>query len=195
MRHGLITAALILTVLSTAQALADDSVPAVGGFAVGEAGQAPAADDYSLWTDLRALFSDAAVSVGATPRTNEYALTADPGYNAYADIELDGFTVGGRFARWSETAFSDDQQSYGIGASYRLNSWTVGIDWSRGDYDEVFLDVDSGDDSDVIALTSSYALRPNVKVGGLLEYSEDQPAQDSAAPGAFTVGIGTLINF
>jgi predicted porin len=104
--------------------------------------------------------------------------------------------VGGRFARWGATAFSDaDQQSYGIGASYRVNSWTVGVDWSRGNYDEVFLDVGSGEDSDVIAFTSSYALRPNVKVSGLLEYSEDQPAQDSAAPGAFTVGIGTLINF
>jgi predicted porin len=190
LRHGIITAALVLTVLWTGQALADDSLP------VGAADQAPATDDYSLWTDLRTLFSDATVSVGATPRTDECTLTADQGYNACAHIDLDGFTVGGRFARWGATAFSDaDQQSYGIGASYRLNSWTVGIDWSRGNYDEVFLDVDSGDDSDVIAFTSSYALRPNVKVSGLLEYSEDEPAQDSATPGAFTVGIGTLINF
>jgi predicted porin len=194
LRLGIITAALALTVFSTAQALADDSVPADAGGFVGV--QAPVTDDYSLWTDLRALFSDATVSVDAAPRANEYALTVDPGYTAHAHIDFDGFTVGGRFARWGATAFSDaDQQSYGIGASYRLNSWTVGIDWSRGDYDEVFLDVGSGEDSDVIAFTSSYALRPNVKVSGLLEYSEDQPAQDSAAPGAFTVGIGTLINF
>jgi predicted porin len=194
LRLGIITAALVLTVLSTAQALADDSVPTDTGGFVGV--QAPVTDDYSLWTDLRALFSDATVSVDTAPRANEYALTADPGYTAHAHIDFDGFTVGGRFARWGATAFSDaDQQSYGIGASYRLNSWTVGIDWSRGDYDEVFLDVGSGEDSDVIAFTSSYALRPNVKVSGLLEYSEDQPVQDSAAPGAFTVGIGTLINF
>ncbi len=197
MRHGIITAALVLTVLSTGQALADDPVPADGGgFAAGDASQAPAADGYSLWMDLRALFSDATLSVDATPRANNHALAADPGYNAFAHIDIDGFTVGGRFARWGETEFSDaDQQSFGVGASYRLNSWTVGIDWSRGDYDEVFLDVGSGDSSDVIAFTSSYALRPNVKVSGLLEYSEDQPAQDSVATGAFTVGIGTLINF
>jgi predicted porin len=195
LRHGIITAAFLLAVLSTGGALADDSLPADTGGFVGV--QAPVTDDdYSLWTDLRALFSDATVSVDATPRTNAYALTVDPGYNAYAHIDFDGFTVGGRFARWGATAFSDaDQQSYGIGASYRVNSWTVGVDWSRGNYDEVFLDVGSGEDSDVIAFTSSYALRPNVKVSGLLEYSEDQPAQDSAAPGAFTVGIGTLINF
>jgi predicted porin len=200
LRHGIITAALVLTVLLTGRALADDSAAAdasdVGGFVVGDAGQASAPDDGSFWMDLRALFSDATVAVDAAPRANDYAFGADPGYNAFAHIDIDGFTVGGRFARWGETAYSDaDQQSFGVGASYRLNSWTVGIDWSRGNYDEVFLDVGSGEDSDVIAFTSSYALRPNVKVSGLLEYSEDQPAQDSAAPGAFTVGIGTLINF
>ncbi len=156
LRHGIIGAALVLTVLSAGHALADDSVtPATGdtgGSVVGDAGQAPAADDGSLWMDLRQLFSDATVSVGATPLANDRALTADPGYNAYAHIDIDGFTVGGRFARWGETAFPDaDQQSFGFGASYRLNSWTVGFDWSRGNYDEVFLDVGSSDSSDVVA--------------------------------------------
>ena len=200
LRYGLITAALALAVLSTGQVLADDSVTSdagdVGGFVVGDAAPAPTADRYSLWTDLRQLFSDATVAVGASPLATGHALTADPGYNAYAHIDIDGFTVGGRFARWGESAFSDaDQQSFGVGASYRLNSWTVGIDWSRGNYDEVFLDVGSGDSSDVVAFTSSYALRPGVKINGLLEYSEDKPAQVGSAPGAFTVGIGTLINF
>ena len=200
MRHGIITAAFLLTVLSTGQVLADDSVaPASedrGGYVIGDADQAPAAGDYSFLTDLRALFSDATVSVGTEPLAIDRVLTADPGYNAFANINIDGFTVGGRFARWGETSFSDaDQQSFGVGASYRLNSWTVGIDWSRGNYDEGFLDIDTGDSSDVIAFTSSYALRPGVKINGLLEYSEDKPAQDRASTGAFTVGIGTLINF
>jgi predicted porin len=210
LRHRIITAALALAVLSTGQALADDSVPPViGHFVVGGAVQAPAVDgapadatandDGSLWTDVRNLFSGATVSIGAAPRGDEQALTADPadpGYNAHANINIAGFSVGGRFARWGETAFSEtERQSFGVGASYSVNAWTVGIDWSRGDYDEGFLDLDTGDSSDVIAFTSSYALRPNVKINGLLEYSEDQPAQDHAAPGAFTVGIGTLINF
>lgn len=200
LRHGIIGAALVLTVLSAGHALADDPVTPgtgdTGGSVVGDAGQPPAVDDGSLWIDLRRLFSDATVSVGAAPLASDRALTADPGYNAYANIDIDGFTVGGRFARWGETAFSDaDQQSFGFGASYRLNSWTVGFDWSHGNYDEVFLDVGSSDSSDVVAFTSSYALRPGVKISGLLEYSENQPAQDRSTAGAFTVGIGTLINF
>jgi hypothetical protein len=204
LRHGIITAALILTVLSTGRAMADDSAPPVGtigDFVVGGAAQssadATANDDGSLWMDLRQLFSDTTVSIGATPVDNSLSLADDePGYNAYANVNVAGFTVGGRFARWGETAFSEtDRQSFGVGASYNLRSWTVGIDWSRGNYDEGFLDVDTGDSGDVIAFTSSYALRPGVKVSGLLEYSEDQPAQDRSSAGALTVGIGTLINF
>ena len=197
LRLGIITVALILTVLSTGQVRADDSVtPDAGGFLVGDAGPPQADSDGSFWRDLRTLFSDATVSVDAAPRANDYSFSTDSGYNAFAHIDIDGFTVGGRFARWGQTAFSDaDQQSYGVGASYHLNSWTVGIDWSRGNFDEGFLDLDTGDSSDVVAFTSSYALRPGVKINGLLEYSDDQPAPDRAAPGAFTVGIGTLINF
>jgi predicted porin len=203
LRHGIITAAFVLAVLGTGQALADDSVtPATSGnneFVFGNTGQAPAdesaGDDGSLWMDLRSLFSDTTVSIGTTPADNGHSFDTEPGYNAYANVNIGGFTVGGRFARWGETAFSDaDKQAVGVGASYSLRSWTVGIDWSRGNYDEVFLDAGSGS-GDVIAFTSSYALRPGVKINGLLEYSEDQPVQERSTAGALTVGIGTLINF
>jgi len=202
LRHGIITAACALAVFLTGQALADDSgTPSAGGFLIGS--QTPLADDTagssgSLWLDLRQLFSDATVSIGSAPRSDSQAIGGDPGYNTYANINVDGFTVGGRFARWSGVGFSEsDRQSFGVGASYSLKSWTVGIDWSRGNYDEKFLDVDTDDNSDVIAFTSSYALRPGVKINGLLEYNDSQPAEQrsSAGSGAFTVGIGTLINF
>jgi predicted porin len=202
LRHGIITAAFALAVGLTGQALADDSgAPSPNGFLIGS--RTPLADDAaddsgSLWLDLRQLFSDTTVSVGAEPRSNIRSLNGDPGYNAHADFNIDGFTIGGRFARWSAAGISEpDQQSFGVGASYSLKSWTVGIDWSRGDFDEMFLDVDTGDSSDVIAFTSSYALRPGVKINGLLEYDDSQPAEQrsSSGTGAFTVGIGTLINF
>jgi len=202
LRHGIITAAFALAVCLTGQALADDSgTPGAGGFLVGD--QAPLVDDSadsggSMWLDLRQLFSDTTMSVGAQPRSDSQSFGGDPGYNAYANINVDGFSIGGRFARWGATGFSDaDQQSFGVGASYSLKSWTVGIDWSRGNYDERFLDVDTGDNSDVVAFTSSYALRPGVKINGLLEYNDSQPAEQRSptGAGAITVGIGTLINF
>lgn len=197
LRLGTITAVLALAAFAAGQALADESE--TPGFLAAD--RAPVAadgadSDSSLWLDLRQLFSDTTVSIGSTPVPNRQPLATDPGYNAYANVNIDGFTVSGRFARWGQTEFSDaDQQSFGVGASYTLQSWTIGIDWSRGNYDELFLDVDSGDVSDVVAFTSSYALTPGVKINGLLEYSDDQPVQDRSVPGAFTVGIGTLINF
>lgn len=205
MRHLIMTAALALAVLGTGQALADESAaPAAtdnGGLVIGGTGPAPATDasagdDRLPWIDLRSLFSDATVSIGATPTDSARTLRADPGYNAYAQIHIAGFTVGGRFARWGEPALSDvNNESFGFGASYNLESWTVGIDWSRGDYDEIFLDVGGADTGDVIAFTSSYAVRPGVKINGLVEYSENQPDQARSTAGALTVGIGTLINF
>ena len=198
LRFGTITVVLALAVLAAGRAFADDSVTPRFLAADQAPVAADGADDYgsSLWLDLRRLFSDTTVSIGSAPSSNRQSLAADPGYNAYANINIDGFTVSGRFARWGQSDFSEaDQQSFGVGASYTLQSWTIGIDWSRGNYDELFLDVDSGDVGDVVAFTSSYALTPGVKINGLLEYSDDQPVQDRSVPGGFTVGIGTLINF
>lgn len=201
-RLGIVTMAL--AVLAAGQALADD--PAAANTAertvlvVGGAAQPPAAneiaDDPSLWTDLRHLFADTTVAIGAAPVNEAAPDGIGSGYSAYAEIKLAGFTIGSRFARWGEpTAAEAESQSFGVGASYSLDSWTVGIDWSRGDYDEIFLDVGSGEAGDVIAFTSSYDLRPGVQINGLVEYSDEEPAPSGSTGGAFTVGIGTLINF
>lgn len=202
-RTGIVAA--VLAVFAAGQALADD--PAAANAAgegtvliVGGAAQAPATDesagDPSLWTDLRHLFADTAVTIGATPLDEDAPGNSGGGYRAYADLELAGFTIGSRFARWGEPGAPDvENQSFGVGASYSLDSWTVGIDWARGDYDEIFLDVGSGEAGDVIAFTSSYDLRPGVQINGLLEYSDEEPVPSGSTEGAFTVGIGTLINF
>jgi predicted porin len=203
LRHSIGITAAVLAVLATGPAVADDpAAPSADGapvLLIGGAAEAPAGDDYepSLWTDLRQFFSDSTFTLGALPR-DEGATGAetDAGYNAFAEIDLSGLTVGSRFAQWSEpTFFGEENRSFGVGASYTQESWTVGIDWSRGDYDEAFLDVNSGETSDVIAFTSSYDLRPGVQINGLLEYSEEEPAPSGPADGALTVGIGTLINF
>jgi hypothetical protein len=193
-------AVALAAALAAVPALADDAaanpdaapVLLIGGAAepLPEDGQ-----DSSLWTDLRQLLSDTTFTVGAMPR-GENAVASDGGYNAYAQIDLAGFTLGSHFAQWVDpSVFGEEDQSFGFGASYRLESWTVGIDWARGDYDEAFIDVDTGDDGGVIAFTSSYDLRPGVQINGLLEYSEDEPSPTGSADGALTVGIGTLINF
>lgn len=193
-------AAAFVAVLAAVPALADDPAAnpdAAPVLLIGGATE-PLPDDGqepSLWTDLRQLLSDTTFTISAMPR-NEDAAAPDNGYNAYAQIDLAGFTLGSHFTQWVDpSVVGEEDQSFGFGASYRLESWTVGVDWARGDYDEAFIDVDSGNDGDVIAFTSSYDLRPGVQINGLLEYSEEQPAPTGTADGALTVGIGTLINF
>jgi hypothetical protein len=193
-------AAAFAAVLAAVPALADDAATnpdAAPVLLIGGATEPLPEDgwDTSLWTDLRQLLADSTFRIGAMPR-GEDAVASDGGYSAYAQIDLAGFTLGSHFAQWVDpSVFGEEDRSFGFGASYRLESWTVGIDWARGDYDEAFIDVDSGDDGDVIAFTSSYDLRPGVQINGLLEYSEEEPAPTGSADGALTVGIGTLINF
>jgi hypothetical protein len=198
-------AVAIAAVLAGGQAFADDLAPATPRdgtvLVLGGGTQAPPADGTEaagtpLWTDLHQLFSDTVFTFGATPMNEDAPADVDPGYNAYAQIGVAGFTIGSRFARWGEpTAPEVENQSFGVGASYSLDAWTVGIDWSRGDYDEIFLDVGSGEAGDVIAFTSSYDLRPGVQINGLVEYSDEEPAASGSPESAFTIGIGTLINF
>jgi predicted porin len=203
LRHSIGITAAVLAALAAGPALADDpAAPSADGAPVLLIGdpaiETPAGDtsESSVWTDLRHFFSDTTFTFGAVPLDEDAAIDADIGYNAYARIDLDGFTIGSRFAQWAEPTFSgEENQSFGFGASYNLESWTVGIDWSRGNYDEAFLDVNSGETSDVIAFTSSYDLRPGVQINGLLEYSEEAPAPSGSDAGALTVGIGTLIKF
>jgi hypothetical protein len=194
--------AVMAFVLGGARAMADDAAPATNPdivYGVGGPALADDEDGASLWSGLRGILSETTLSVGAEPiggGETEGADAADAAYNARADIGLKGFTIGGRFTQWGEPAPGvEAERSYGVGASYNLDSLTVGIDWARGDYDEVFLDVGTGDSGDVIAFTSSYALRPGVRVNGLLEYSEQQPEAAGSDEGSITVGIGTLISF
>src|SRR5262245_11897264 len=200
LRHSISITAAIVAVLGAGPTLADDpAVPAAEPgpvLLIDGAAEVPADDGSSVWTDLRQFFSDTAFTFGATPLGEDGAVSSDVGYNAYARIDLSGFAIGSHFAQWSEpTFFEQENQTFGVGASYTQESWSVGIDWSRGDYDEAFLDVTSGETSDVIAFTSSYDLRPGVEINGLLEYSEPEPTPTGSDDGALTVGVGTLIHF
>jgi hypothetical protein len=120
------------------------------------------------------------------------------GYQAFAQIGIAGFSIGGGYAmQYDETVDASDpsRHTYSVGASYALNNWTFGLDWARGDYDEVFLDVGDTNSDDTFAFTTSYALRPGIRINGLLEYSDTQASGNDSEAGALAIGIGTLIKF
>ena len=120
--------------------------------------------------------------------------------NAYAQVSFVGFTIGA--ATEYRQNFGDDgadQLVYGVGATYNWDAWTVGLGWTRGDYEKAVGENDVGPfnaSHDDVALTAAYALAPGISVDGLLEYSryrsDDAAGPDSSGLG---VGLGTAISF
>jgi hypothetical protein len=207
-RHGFLIGAFALALAAAAlPALADDAsspAPAPGSGPVlvigGPDSPAAVADENSTgggesWLlGVGRYLSQTRFTFGATP--GEPLGGPGSAANTYAEVGLGGFSLGGRFTRWQDTdPQHPDDRSYGLGASYSLDSWTLGIDWTHGNYDESFLDIGDRNDADVYAFTTSYSLRPGVRINGLLEYSDSKSGQAGADSGSLAVGIGTLINF
>jgi len=208
-RHGVLIGVVALAVAVAAlPALADDASspntpPGSGPTLVigGPDSAAPLAGENATtagggsWLlGLGRYLSQSRFTVGATPAEP----LGGPGSaaNTYAEFGLGGFSLGGRFTHWLDTdPQHPDDRSYSLGASYSLDSWTLGIDWTHGNYDESFLDIGNRNDDDVYAFTTSYSLQPGVRINGLLEYSDSKSGQAGSDSGHFAVGIGTLINF
>ena len=120
--------------------------------------------------------------------------------NAYAQVSFAGVTIGA--ATEYRQNFGDDgadQLVFGAGATYNWDAWTIGLGWTRGDYEKAVGANGVGPFNaahDDIALTAAYALAPGISVDGLLEYScyrsNDAAGPDSSGIG---VGLGTAIAF
>jgi hypothetical protein len=141
---------------------------------------------------------------GATVSLDKEADPNDTGnarsYNAYAQFALSGFVLGA--AMELRENFGDDgadQWVYGAGATYGWSAWTIGIGWTRGDYEKA-LGADDGDPfnaaHDIYSVTAAYALAPGISVDGVVEYS-DYDSNDAAGPDyhGLAIGLGTLVSF
>ena len=120
--------------------------------------------------------------------------------NAYAQVSYAGFTIGAATEyRQNFGDTSADRLVFGVGATYNWDLWTVGLGWTRGDYEKAVGADDVGPFNavhDDIALTAAYALAPGISVNGLLEYSRYE-SNDAAGPDSrgLALGMGTAISF
>ncbi len=120
--------------------------------------------------------------------------------NAYAQVSYAGFTIGAATEyRQNFGDTSADQLVFGAGATYNWDLWTIGLGWTRGDYEKVAGVNGTGPFNavhDDIALTAAYALAPGISVDGLLEYSRYE-SNDAAGPDSrgLGLGMGTAISF
>jgi len=118
-------------------------------------------------------------------------------WNAYAQVGAWGFTLGGAFRQrdYGDAFTGDDDHNtiYGVGLTYGIDAYTVGIGWTHGDY-EVFGASDNDEHDDIVA-TASYALGPGVAIDGSVEYSDYRSDADGADFEGVGLGLGLVIRF
>ena len=120
--------------------------------------------------------------------------------NAYLQVKYAGFTIGAAMElRQNFGDTSADDFVFGAGATYNWDNWTVGLGWTRGDYEKAVGANGVGPFNavhDDVALTASYALAQGISVDGLVEYSRYQ-SDDAAGPDytGIGIGLGTAITF
>lgn len=117
-------------------------------------------------------------------------------YNAYLNFGFGGWTIGGALEyRDNLNPFTSDSDRlvYGVGLTYGVDAWTIGLNWTHGDYD--FGDSSHEDDYDVIQFQAVYALGPGITLEGMIGYNDyDSPVGEEDYD-AIEIGTGIGINF
>jgi outer membrane protein OmpU len=120
--------------------------------------------------------------------------------NGYFQVGFAGFTIGAATEyRQNFGTTSADQWVIGAGMTYNWDVWTIGLGWTRGNYEKAVGANGVGPFNAVhndVALTASYQLSPGITLDGLVEYSNYR-SNDAAGPDyeGLGLGIGTSITF
>jgi hypothetical protein len=163
-------------------------------------------ENLSLAAAFNHDFNDVSLSLGGgatfsfDKEVNPSGTDDARGYNAYFRVGFGGFTIGGATElRQNFGTDGSDQWVFGAGATYAWDSWTVGLGWTRGDYEKIVGANGVGPFNavhDDFALTASYALGPGINVDGVVELSDYQ-SNNAAGPDyrGIAFGLGTYISF
>jgi predicted porin len=133
-------------------------------------------------------------------------------YQAYARVGFglgDGTLVIG--GAWSDrqdralvaaapltTVEQGDNEVFGVGVTYAVDAWGVGLGWTHGDYDLCQgspTPHDCDDSHDTFEIDGTYALGPGVDIDGMIAYDDYDGDTDNADLTALSAGIGLNIGF
>ena len=109
-------------------------------------------------------------------------------YSFGLNVGFGGFTVGGAWTKWDET--SDDNTTWGVGATYATGPWGFGLEYIHRKADP------SDDEVDKIAGSVAYQVASGVEVSGWAIYAKAD-YDDSAAEDidAFMIGTSLSLSF
>jgi predicted porin len=131
----------------------------------------------------------AAVTLGVTLRPVMPAPTS----GQPANVGIGGFTVGGSYAFTKTDDANNDQNTvFDVGVTYNIDAVTVGLGWSRGEYDNP--NVGGKDTFDQIQLGVGYALGPGVTLAamvGFFNYDSDHAENNEG----YQAAVGAGLNF
>jgi predicted porin len=133
-------------------------------------------------------------------------------YNAGFQVGFGRFTVGAsgeyyqnyincrRFTPYSNTDPNSDGWSVSAGANYKIDEWTIGVEYMRAQFQTV-----SSSDIDVYnaaSLQATYKLGPGIRLEGEVAWFDwNQGPERPHSPGAqaqsnsFSLGLGTYMTF
>jgi hypothetical protein len=119
-------------------------------------------------------------------------------FTGHLDVSYSGFTIGasGLYRVNWQSASGADYWVAGIGATYNWDAWTVGLAWSRGNYEYA----DSGSSADVIdiiQLTGRYDLGPGISLEAMTGYNGMNAGNHTGHRDDHTweAGVGFFIGF
>jgi predicted porin len=123
-------------------------------------------------------------------------------YQTGLNLTFGGFSIGAAGEYYHNfNGFTDgttgDGWVVGGGMAYTVDAWTVGLQYSHGDWQ--FVDNGAGRKINTAALTGNYAMGPGIALDATLQYTwANNGNNDDAAHGgyhAFGVGLGTSFEF
>jgi predicted porin len=153
--------------------------------------------DISIGADYSGDFSGFTIGAGGGySRGDAETGNASPSIWAVGlNVGFGGFTVGGSVAFTNtDDANNDKFTVFDVGVTYNIDAVTVGLGWSRGDYDNP---ANGGSDTfDQIQLGVGYALGPGVTLAamvGYFNYDADNAGADSDS--GYQAAVGAGLNF
>jgi predicted porin len=149
--------------------------------------------DMSIGADYSGEFSGFTIGAGGGySRGDAETGNASPYiWAAGLNVGIGGFTVGGSYAfTKTDDANNDKRTVFDVGVTYNIDAVTVGLGWSRGEYDNP--NVGGKDTFDQIQLGVGYALGPGVTLAamvGFFNYDSDHAANNEGEQAAVGAGI------
>jgi hypothetical protein len=151
---------------------------------------------WSVGADYSGEFSGFTIGAGGgySKGYGETGGANDPSiWAAGLNVGFAGFTVGGSIAMTERTLTDNGNRTvFDVGATYNIDAVTVGLGWSRGEYDN-----GGGSDTfDQIQLGVGYALGPGVTLAamvGYFKYDSGGGAVDSNE--GYQAAVGAGLNF